>query len=401
MTLAALALAAAGGCADEAPDAAWCRGDLGSERVVVNQGEGRWDAAGLRAGLEELWRVGGLREGQALSFPADLAASRSGRLAVADFRLGDVVVIDRDGGWLGSWTRRGEGPGEVSRPVAVSWTGDGRLAVFDIEGSRVIWLAGPSEATREVPIDPAFTAPVVASGSLVRSAVAPDGTVYLQPSRSSVPGEARALDLLTRFRPTAGVTDTVRVDTVPTLEASGRFASVVAPDGARLTFALGPDGGLRLSDPRGRYRLLEVGRGPGADRAVCRASAPPPLAGGTLGEGDSAERSRALAEALAGAEPPERAASFGRFFVGARGRTWVQRDVPVDPSGPDAFFGAPGAEHDVFAADGRYLGSVTPPDDARLQAARGDTVWAYEFGELDEAWVVAYRLVLRGGGNGS
>ena len=35
---------------------------------------------------------------------------------------------------------------------------------------------------------------------------------------------------------------------------------------------------------------------------------------------------------------------------------------------------------------------VRAPENARLQAALGDTVWAYEMGELDETWVVAYEL---------
>lgn len=42
----------------------------------------------------------------------------------------------------------------------------------------------------------------------------------------------------------------------------------------------------------------------------------------------------------------------------------------------------------------RFLGTVRAPERARLQAAGGD-VFAYEFGERDEAWIVAHRLEFR------
>lgn len=57
-----------------------------------------------------------------------------------------------------------------------------------------------------------------------------------------------------------------------------------------------------------------------------------------------------------------------------------------------AIHGPPGGEWDVFAEDGRYLGAVRVPERTHLMAAAGDAVWAFEFGELDEAWVVQYRL---------
>lgn len=43
--------------------------------------------------------------------------------------------------------------------------------------------------------------------------------------------------------------------------------------------------------------------------------------------------------------------------------------------------------------EGRYLGGLTAPPRALLQSAAGDTLWGIEFGELDQASVVAYGLV--------
>lgn len=357
-----------GSCAERPADLSSCGPDLEAPRAVENAGAGLWEARDQRrAELEELWRTGGLREGEGLVLPIGISTGPTGRIAVTDFRLGEVLVIGSGGEWLGSWTRRGDGPGEVLRPVATTWTADERLVVFDIEGARIVWLDGPGESARQVRLDPSFSAPVVASGAFLGAAVGPEGTAYLRPRPSTIASEPRAIDVLTRYRPDVGVADTVRVDTISTLAASGRLAAHGTPGAPDLSFALAPGGRLMVGDTEDGYRLLELGSALIPARAICRASAP--------------------------AEPDAGLAAFDRFFVGAEGRIWVQRDHP-SPSDPSGFIGAPGAEYDVFSPEGRYLGSVTAPERARLQAARGDTVWGLEFGELDEVSIVAYELSL-------
>jgi hypothetical protein len=121
-----------GGCA------AGDRGERGEEcaplvaGLPVLAGPPAGAAVGSAGRLEELWRVGGTVEGQALAAPAAFVASEGGKLAVVDYRLAEVVVVDGDGGWRGWRERRGQGPGELTMPVAGAWAG-GRLAVFDIE----------------------------------------------------------------------------------------------------------------------------------------------------------------------------------------------------------------------------------------------------------------------------
>ncbi len=100
----------------------------------------------------------------------------------------------------------------------------------------------------------------------------------------------------------------------------------------------------------------------------------------------------ALAEALREAGPPETPASFGRLVLDADGRLWVQRERPRPGVDRAELYGMPGAEHDVFDAAGRYLGTVRLPEGARLQTARGDTVYAFEIGDMGETWVVAYAM---------
>lgn len=390
---ASLTLSACGG--DSTEVAAWCRQGPGSDSAVANASEGLWEQGGQRAELRELWRAGGLNEGEGLAFPIGISPGPEGRIAVPDFRLGEVFVVGADGEWLGSWTRTGRGPGEVQAPVAASWTEEGRLTVFDVVSAKVLWLDASGDVAREAGLDPSFTAPVVSSGSLVKAAVSPDGTAWLQPSRTPISGEARAVDRLIRRRPGAPATDTVRVDTIATLTTGGPLSVMPLPGTPTLVFALGPEGGLVLGDPGGRYRIVARDRELAPERAICGSAAPePPPTPEARGDTVS-DRERELSEAIVAAPRPDSLAAFDRFFVGARGRLWVQRDR-YDPLDTGAFWGAAGSEHDVFSSDGRYLGSVTAPEGARLQAARGDTIWALEFGELDEAWIVAYRLELSG-----
>lgn len=118
--------------------------------------------------LEELWRVGGSKVDQELAFPASFAVSSSGRVAVVDHVLAEVVVIEPDGRWLGPWARRGRGPGELTMPVAANWNGD-TLVVFDIEQAKVSSYADGDVAGPDVRITPGFISPVSASAPIAPS----------------------------------------------------------------------------------------------------------------------------------------------------------------------------------------------------------------------------------------
>lgn len=127
-------------------------------------------------------------------------------------------------------------------------------------------------------------------------------------------------------------------------------------------------------------------------RQICRDAAPLPVTAREVEPEPSSELPEELLSALRGAVLPDTLAAFGRLFWGTDGRLWVQRDRPS--SFTPSYLGVPGARYDVFDAEGRYLGGVSAPPGAYLQAAAGDTVWSIEFGQLDEASVVAYELVV-------
>lgn len=386
---AACCLLLASGCGSPATDSTACpAGTAGASQAA-------WAERHLEPQLVELWRAGGLREGEALAFPVSVTPGPDHRVAVPDFRLGEVFVLGPDGSWEGSWTRQGEGPGEVLRPVATNWTEGGRLVAFDIEGARVVWLDSAEAASRTASLDPDFTGPVVAGGSLDWAAVTPDGRAFLRPGTTALPGKALAVGVVTGSRPGAEGSDTLAVDTLPTLSAEGRFARTPVPGAPTLTSAVTPHGSLLMGARDGSYRISRITSNGGNGKVVvCREVEPLPLTSHERGEGEFPEGNDALQQAVQDAPVPGSVAPFGRFFAGGDGRIWVQRERN-DPAESGSLWGRPGATYDVFASDGGYLGSVEAPEEARLQAASGDTVWALEFGELDQASVVAYELRLR------
>lgn len=378
-----------------APVIAGCvRGADGFE-LVVNAARPLWERRGASARLVELWRAGGTNEGEALALPIHMAVSQTGWIAIPDWELGEVAVIGPAGEWQGVWTRRGLGPGEVSRPVAAAWREDGSLAIFDVAAHRVVFVWNGERVRDNLPIDPAFTAPVVRSGQLTWAGVQPDGTVYLQPG----PQQARTgefVSLVVRKRPAAAGVDTVARSVLRMTSPTQQLSALPIPGWPRPRADVGGGGLLALAGEDAGYRIRIYDAGGEPLRLICSAADPLPLARtevdppSGVGTDDFA---RALRAALDEASWPETPAPFGRIFIDADGRLWVQRQRPTIFT-DEGLLGVPGATYHVFGSGGHFLGTLTAPPGARLQGAYGNTVLAFERGELDETWVVAYRLLL-------
>lgn len=341
----------------------------------------------------ELWRAGGLNEEEELAFPLSASVSAKGRLAIADWVLGNLVIVEPDGSW-NTWMRRGRGPGELARPGAVTWVADtDTLVVYDIDNSRVVFVTEGELARAELPVSPAFTGSLMTAGEVRWLGAMPDGGVVAAPvppadPRSEEPFVDAPAPIL-HLRPGAGSPDTVAVAWLPTIPRVG----FTAPGWPKTVAAIDDAGTLAVGGTDGRYRIARLDSAARPTGVICRSAPAAPLEDRELEvPSESSPGLDSLAAALATAPRPDSLAPYGRMFFSADGDLWVQRERPAALRFSEAYHGVPGALYDVFDDAGAYLGEVRAPENARLQAALGDTVWAYEIGELDETWVVAYEL---------
>ena len=364
--------------------------------VVTSSGAGLWAETGREARLSELWRVG-TAPGEDLAFPIGIAPGPGGRIAVPDFSLGEVVVIEPDGTWTGTATRAGEGPGEVRTPIAATWDAAGRLVAFDIIGAKVVFLDGETNAAREdLPVTASLTSPVVESGGLQGALVLPDGTTFVLPGPSgdrAAAGSTPVESVLLRAAPGAAAADTVLRVVVQGVAPEG-FDWVVPRGAHRALAAAGPDGTLVIGSATGEY-AVHIENGTSGERLqLCRATEPLPLS--AIERGDSVQAgSDPLVEAVASL-PAVEPAAYGRLIAGRNGVVWVQRERAsvLSPRGNEGLHGVPGASYDVFDGSGEFLGTLQAPSDVHIQAIAGDTVWAFAFDSLNVPSVVAYRLEL-------
>jgi hypothetical protein len=367
--------------------------------VVLNEGPGAW---GGERELKELWRVGGMEEEQYLAYPLQIAVGPDGEVAVPDFQLVGVPIIDRDGRWQGSPVSWGQGPGEVDMPAAAAWSDARELAILDWGNVRVEILdleAGTREGVR---LNPQLAAAVFDGGAAPWNAVQPDGTVFVELwARALEPGVA--LRTLARSTPEAEAADTLFQATARVV-SHGAYRNVRVPDWPTAVLAAGSDRWALA--PRSDAYEVEVYPARahrGRDEAIVHFCQP------VARDETDAARARgwirdldALGPALAGlteelrqvGSPPE-PALFHRMVLDRDRRVWVERDAP-EPTSLELLYGVPGARLDVFSEEGGFLGTIRMPEGLRFQGAVGDAVFAFEIGEWDEVYVVRLALEPRG-----
>ena len=336
--------------------------------------------------LEELWRAGGSAEGQEIAQPASVSTSSGGAVAVVDFGLGQVSVISPRGEWLGSWSRRGKGPGELTMPVASNWSGD-TLVVFDIDQAKVVrYLA--AEYVDEIKIPTEFVVPVAMTGSIEFVAVASDGSVLLQqPLASSASPDSSVLFILLQ-RPGTADADTVVGVRVRHVEwDQGR---IIQPGTATAVVTVGADGWLAQSASDGSYRIAWGNRD--LSRQLCAPVSALPVTSAERGASGVSQGFEDIAEAIAHTPTPTNVNAVGRIVVSSVGDLWVERRRPR-PFSHEKLFGPPGGAMDMFGSSGDYLGRADIPDRVSIQAVSDSVAVAIEFSDFDEATIVAYRIV--------
>ena len=376
MALTSLLTASIVGC--DSPRSAPCDITDPNGRAVTNTSVGAWPA---ELSWREVWRAGGLDDAQALVRPADVAVSPDGSVAIVDWGLAEVIVLGPGGEWQGTVTERGEGPGEVQAPVAVTWADANTLLILDVTAFRIVTLDLSSRSASVTPVDPAFMSPVFAAGQVRFVALQPDRTVWLEFPGLTVDGwEERSF---VRWSPGKPVNDTV------VWSPARAFAGATLAAWPRSLLGVGAETWV-VSSPDGRYELEVFDRDGGSLVRFCHTGEALPLSSAERGEDADAEMPGGWRDTLRKLGEPPNPAIISRIVVDLDGRIWAQRDRP--PPGAFDGHGAPGAMYDVFLPSGRFLGSIRLPDEQRLMEARGASVWTLHTGSLGESSIVALEI---------
>lgn len=395
-------LMALAGCGDEetntgAPEVErLTRGDTVIVRTLAGSA---WPGPAL---VEEL-RLGALEGAEEEMFGPNLALAPDGRggVYVFDGAAPALRHFDREGRYTRTLGREGSGPGEY-RDVALGLAvlDDGRLFMRDPRNARInIYNAAG---------DPAGQWPV-ASGLFTSRAMVVDtaGEAYLKiltgrPERNK-PWPVALLHL-----DTAGaIVDTVPAPTVPgePETAGGTFLP-------RKVWEMSPVGDVVVGITafrEGRYGF-EIRRRDGSVLRVEKLHSPVPVHPEERAELEAVNdwTRRNQSQFLTADIPPvpeTKPAYRGFYFDEAGDRIWVHLHVAAEKGDAGEPTSVRGVQEprpatswreptafDVFETDGTYLGEVRIPERTSIGAIRGDEIWAVQRGELEEPYVIRYRV---------
>ena len=381
-TVAIIAFAVAGCSGDDVP--AWCVAPEGGVVRMAGEPTG-WNSP---PGLERVWRIDGSAPARELLTPTSAAISATtGRIAISDLRLKEVVVIGMDGQWLGRWGRTGQGPGELMAPFATAWRPDGTLIVYDPARSTLVVFDSTGSTLNDEPVEPAFTAALRGGARSIR--LTASGLMLAEPGASFAgDGPTRTHAIVRGGVPGEPIDTVVRSD-VPVVVVRGAGPLSLPGWQVPLGAILG-DSILAVAGDRPEY-MIRVFRQGRLSHVICRDVDPLPMTDEEI-EPHEPDVPDAVTAAMADAETPSTPARIGRLSIDTERRLWVQRDRPRVLSGLDFVLGRPGALLDVFAADGSYLGEVQLPPGVRFLGATRDLLIGIESNELDVLSVVALRL---------
>ncbi|NNF05163.1 MAG: 6-bladed beta-propeller [Candidatus Eisenbacteria bacterium] len=108
--------------------------------TVVNPAEPAQGTSSIE--LAEVWRLGGESEADEEFFGViqDVAVDDDGNVYILDAQLSEVRVFDAEGNYKHTMGREGEGPGEFRRPMAITLTPSGHLAVMQMAPGKIVRL---------------------------------------------------------------------------------------------------------------------------------------------------------------------------------------------------------------------------------------------------------------------
>ena len=362
------------------------------------------------AELVEEIRIGSLDGPAEYSFSDinSIAVSQSGSVYVDDTHPASIREFGPGGQFVRWIGREGEGPGEFRSIAGVSVLPDGRLALWDRGARRITVYRTDGEYDETLRIEGVNPHYPFVDRSFLTDV---EGNYYLRifAGPSSFPPDMAGVGYgYARISPGGAVLDTLAAPEAP--GSNGQPIVIHTRAGDRSPFpeealdALSPFGYL-VTGFNGTYAFSIVD--PVGTIQVEREGFQPV----EVKPGERAEwRARvAHAERRSGgsfAEVPRRKPAYRDLWVDSDGRIWVhryaeavQQDEPIPELWPEVLEGTEPpitweepSLYDVFAADGRLLRCVRVPDDSEVMASRGSLVWGISRGDLDEEYVVRWRI---------
>jgi hypothetical protein len=102
-------------------------------------------------GLGELWRIGGDTDDEDEFFGVigQIMTDGDGNVYLMDTQLNTVKVFSANGEFLREIGREGEGPGEFRFPTSMFLTGDGHVAVLQVQPGKIVLLTKDGEPAGE------------------------------------------------------------------------------------------------------------------------------------------------------------------------------------------------------------------------------------------------------------
>jgi hypothetical protein len=407
LAAAVLAVAACGGRRDDVADLA-VRTDTVGDTIIVRTERGSvW---GNPPRLTEVVRIGALEGSDEYVFGriAAVVVAPDGRIHVLDTQVPTVRVYDGDGRHLLSFGRRGEGPGEMRQPTGLALMPDGRVLVSDPGNARVSVYSADGDALESWHMSGGFF-----TDNQIR--VTADGRAFVV-TLLGEPGSAGMTAGLVRTGPQGTPSDTIVPPTwdfePPTLTAqlqrgeSRSMSLANVPFAPTTSWTLLPDG--RVAGGVSTRYAIDIIENDARIRRIERASEPVYVAPGERSYHEHRTTSNMRRTdpnwRWSGPAIPDAKAPFSNVRADADGRLWVRvataGEIVPPAERPEPQPGAAAGPEpwreplafDVFEADGRFLGTVTPPRRFTFHGARGDQLWGTILDEYDVAYVVVLKL---------
>ena len=289
----------------------------------------------LELELEELWRRGGENDDVMIGLPVEALADEEGRVYLADQQLCQVHVFDREGEFVKTLSREGDGPGEVRGPVDMVRLPDGSIGLAEFFPGKITKVTFDDLPAGEIMID-------VSGGEIggftMQTMAASSGPHLIVAGSRSLPQEK--FTERTHFLAAIDQEGNQTVRYMEQVSHIQRPHSVVHENDFLPSFplasALGPDGRVYTPRDRENYAINVFLADGTLDRVIER----PDFKTWTRNKLDT-RRVRTLFESWAGANPDtwprfdlkKTDRAINTLHIDGQGRLWVQhsrsnRDLP-------------------------------------------------------------------------